>query len=68
MRVRREYLRLPPAGLFRRIARRQGNWIGWFYWAEARSRDGFRVAGIGRTAREAKNDLLKQMEAGPGSR
>ena len=68
MRIRREYLRLPESGLFRRIARRRGMWMGWTYWAEGRSRDGYRVSGIGRTQREAVNDLRKQCEPMKGKR
>lgn len=60
MKLSREYIRLPDHGLFRRIARRQGGWVGWTYWAEMRSRHGYRLVGMGRNAREAVNDVRKQ--------
>ncbi len=57
MKIRREYSRLPPRGLFRRMARKQGGWTDWTYWVDGRSRDGNHVSGMGRTAREAVNDF-----------
>lgn len=60
MRMIREYDRLPPRGIFRRIALRQGGWTGWNYIAEGRARDGVRVVGVGRNPRDAQNDLAKQ--------
>lgn len=63
MKIRREYSHLPPRGLFRRIAKKQGGWTGWTYWADGRSRDGYHVSGMGRTARSAVNDF--RMERKP---
>lgn len=60
MKISREYARLPERGIFRRLAKKQGGWVGWTYWAEGRSRDGYRVTGMGRTAREAVNDLVRE--------
>ena len=60
MRVIREYARLPKRGIFRRIARRQGGWTGWNYWAEGKSRDGYKAIGVGSTARQAVNDYRRQ--------
>lgn len=66
MKIRREYARLPKAGLFRRIARRQGGWLGWTYYAEGRSRDDYFVIGMGRSAREATNDFRRERKSSRG--
>lgn len=61
--ISREYTRRPEGrGVFARIARRQGWSCEWTYWAEGRSRDGYQVTGMGRTEREARNDLVRQRQ------
>lgn len=62
MRVRREKNRMPPHGLFRRIAlKNRAAWTsGYTFWADGRSRDGYMVTGMGSTARQAVNELVKE--------
>lgn len=62
--IHREYGRKPRSGVFRRIANRKGWAMGWMYWAEGRSRDGYHVTGMGRTQREAINDLVRERKGG----
>lgn len=65
-RIRREYERRPQgAGVFAKIARRQGWPCGWTYWAEGRSRDGYLVSGMGATARAAVNELVRERKPWP---
>lgn len=60
MRVSREYDRMPEAGTFRKLAKKN-NWkFGWSYYITGRSVQGYRIVGMGSSRAEAFQDYLRQ--------